>query len=259
MRIVTMIFALAALLGALAIAVAGPGYQAGWWSWGDGLTLIRKVSAPVELGPLGLSPIFTAAVLALLAGAVSFFTGARRLGVFALAAAVAAGALGQVPLKMRADFAANPFIHDITTDFDNPPPIIAGAGADRINPPDYLGDEPAPNSDLTVSQAQQEAFPDIAPRKVNAGLDETAEMVRIIIKDMNMTMIDETLSDEGWLLEATYKSRWFGFVDDFVVRLTPEGSMTRVDVRSKSRVGRSDLGANAKRVRTFFKKLEAAE
>ena len=258
MRILTTLFALAALGCALAIAAAGPGSQMGWWSWGDGLTMVRKVAAPVELGPVSLSPIFTAAALAALTGVISFFMRARALGVFAVLCAAAAGALGQVPLQMRADFEANPFIHDITTDFENPPPILAGASAERINPPDYLGGDPVPNSDKTVREAQAEAFPDIATREVNAGLDETAEIVREIIKNMKMEMIDETLTDEGWLLEATYTSSWFGFVDDFVVRLTPEGSKTRVDVRSKSRVGGSDLGANAKRVRAFFERLEAA-
>ena len=75
---------------------------------------------------------------------------------------------------------------------------------------------------------------------------------------MNMELLSATFVDDKWRIEATYKSRWFGFIDDFVVRLTPEGSMTRVDVRSKSRVGGSDLGANAARVRAFYEKLEAA-
>ena len=86
--------------------------------------------------------------------------------------------------------------------------------------------------------------------------DETAEIVRELLPAMRMTIIDETLTDEGWRIEATYTSTWYGFIDDFVVRLTPEGSMTRVDVRSKSRVGLSDLGANAKRVRAFMEKLD---
>ena len=58
-------------------------------------------------------------------------------------------------------------------------------------------------------------------------------------------------------IEATQKSFWYGFTDDVVVRIvqTPDG--TRVDVRSKSRVGRSDLGQNAKRIRMFLAKLQA--
>ncbi|WP_428409494.1 DUF1499 domain-containing protein [Hyphococcus sp.] len=258
MRIVTLLLALAALGCAAAIALAGPGTQLGWWTWGEGLSLIRKVSAPVELGPVGVPPILAAAVLAGVTGLATLFMSSRGIGLFALVAAAAAAAAMQVPLKMRAAFEANPFIHDVTTDFDNPPPIIAGADEERINPPEYVGDKMVPNSDKTVRQAQAEAFPDLKPKLVNASLDETAELVRIILRDMNMEQLDETLTDDGWLIEAAYTSRWFGFVDDFVVRLTPEGPRTRVDVRSKSRVGGSDLGANAARVRAFFEKLDAA-
>jgi uncharacterized protein (DUF1499 family) len=59
-------------------------------------------------------------------------------------------------------------------------------------------------------------------------------------------------------IEATDTSFFYGFKDDLVVRIaeTPDG--TRVDVRSKSRVGRSDLGQNAKRIRKFFAELDAA-
>ncbi|GJL91785.1 DUF1499 domain-containing protein [Hyphococcus sp.] len=258
MKLLTLLLALAALGCAAAIAVAGPGTQMGWWTYGDGLSHIRTVSAPIEIGPIGLSPIFTLAAAAGLLGLISFFMSARSLGVFAIIAALAAAGAGQVPLKMRADFEANPFIHDITTNFDNPPPIIAGAGADRVNPPGYAGAELVRNSEKTVAQAQAEAFPDITTQKVNAGLDETAEIVRVIIADMGMELLDETLTDDGWLIEAAYTSRWFGFIDDFVVRISPEGSMSLVDVRSKSRVGGSDLGANARRVRAFFEKLHAA-
>jgi uncharacterized protein (DUF1499 family) len=53
-------------------------------------------------------------------------------------------------------------------------------------------------------------------------------------------------------LEATARTRWFGFHDDIVVRVTPEGSGSRLDVRSASRVGRGDVGTNARRVREFL-------
>ncbi|MGH7254552.1 MAG: DUF1499 domain-containing protein, partial [Nitrospirales bacterium] len=49
---------------------------------------------------------------------------------------------------------------------------------------------------------------------------------------------------------------WFGFKDDVVIRITPVGDDTRVDVRSVSRVGRSDVGTNAQRIRTFLKRLQ---
>jgi len=56
---------------------------------------------------------------------------------------------------------------------------------------------------------------------------------------------------EKGTIEATETTFWFGFKDDVVIRIRPEGAGSRVDVRSKSRVGKSDLGANAARIRRF--------
>ena len=58
-------------------------------------------------------------------------------------------------------------------------------------------------------------------------------------------------------IEAVYTSRGFGFKDDFIVRLSSsEDELVRVDVRSKSRVGKSDLGDNAARVREFLGRMK---
>jgi len=56
-------------------------------------------------------------------------------------------------------------------------------------------------------------------------------------------------------IEATDTTRWFGFKDDVVVRLTPWGAGTRVDLRSVSRMGRSDIGTNARRIRQYLNRL----
>jgi uncharacterized protein (DUF1499 family) len=57
-------------------------------------------------------------------------------------------------------------------------------------------------------------------------------------------------------IEATDTTFWFGFKDDVVIRITPALDGSRVDVRSLSRVGRSDVGTNAKRIRAFLEKLK---
>ena len=59
-------------------------------------------------------------------------------------------------------------------------------------------------------------------------------------------------------IEATDQTRWFGFKDDVVIRVTEADGGSRVDIRSKSRIGRNDFGTNAKRVRAYSRKLEAA-
>jgi uncharacterized protein (DUF1499 family) len=58
-------------------------------------------------------------------------------------------------------------------------------------------------------------------------------------------------------IEATATTPWFGFEDDVVVRVRPQGGGSRVDVRSVSRVGRSDVGTNARRIRADLEELSA--
>ena len=57
------------------------------------------------------------------------------------------------------------------------------------------------------------------------------------------------------VIEATATTLWFGFKDDVVIRITPTATGSRVDVRSVSRIGKSDVGANAARIRNYFAKL----
>jgi uncharacterized protein (DUF1499 family) len=67
---------------------------------------------------------------------------------------------------------------------------------------------------------------------------------------MQLTLTDASPMEGR--LEASHTSFWYGFTDDMVVRITETPEGIRVDVRSKSRVGRSDLGQNAKRIRAFL-------
>jgi uncharacterized protein (DUF1499 family) len=61
---------------------------------------------------------------------------------------------------------------------------------------------------------------------------------------------------EAGRIEAVDTTRWFGFKDDIAVRITPAGGGSRIDVRSKSRVGRNDLGTNARRIRAYLQRLQ---
>lgn len=263
-KAITMIVAIAAALGAAAILFAGPGTRLGFWDYSFGLQLIREVSAPkTVMSGVALSPLFTAAGLSLLTAIAGAFSIRGRTTIFAAVAGLAAIAAAAIPLGMRSAFEANPFIHDITTDFEDPPAIVAAAGMTRKNPAEYDGDAAVPQGKggATVAEAQRAAFPDIKPLIVDAGLEEAVEAAKSVVHSMGMEILAEGPADagagSGWRIEAVSTSMWFGFKDDFIVRLTPEGEgKTRVDIRSKSRVGGSDLGANAKRVRSFSVKLQ---
>jgi uncharacterized protein (DUF1499 family) len=73
---------------------------------------------------------------------------------------------------------------------------------------------------------------------------------------MGLEIVDANPSEGR--IEAVDTSLLYGFKDDVVVRIQDAGDSTRVDVRSMSRVGRSDLGMNAKRIRTFMARLRAS-
>ena len=229
------------------MALAGPGTRLGIWDYSTGLDILRTLALP--------------AIVAMIAAGMSFFAAlftARDLAPLTLAATIFVGAMAFVPIKMKSLVEANPFIHDVTTDFENPPSIDAAANLPRKNPPEYLGDNQAPRSNMTVTEAQQAAFPDITTRVVDKSAEEVAQTVRAILKKMNMSTLSDAATDDGWKIEAAYQSMWFGFVDDFIVRIVEEDGGARVDIRSKSRVGGSDLGANAKRVREFLDQFDAA-
>jgi uncharacterized protein (DUF1499 family) len=72
---------------------------------------------------------------------------------------------------------------------------------------------------------------------------------------MKLKVVDANAAEGR--IEATHTSMLYGFTDDVVVRVVADGTGSKVDVRSKSRVGRSDLGQNAKRIRVFLRELQA--
>lgn len=255
MRIIIILICAGALGLAATLAALGPGTRFGLWDYSFALGLMRTIALPLLI----------AAGFAVIALALAAW---RAQGLVALAflSAIAAGAAGYAPIRMRALAEGNPFIHDVTTDFENPPAIAAAADAPRKNPPAYAGADVVRGKGrwggMMTADAQRDAFPEIAPFRAAVGVDAAAAAAREVIADMKMEIIADTgfgaLAGNGRLIEAVATSFWFGFKDDFIVRVTPEGEgRSRIDLRSKSRVGGSDLGANAARVREFLSKIKA--
>ncbi len=140
-----------------------------------------------------------------------------------------------------------PLIHDITTDVDHPPQFVAllAARGDAPNPPEYDGPETAAR--------QQKAYPDLKPLYLNAATTVVFPAARRSAEAMGWQIV-AAVEAEG-RIEAVATTRLFRFKDDVVVRVRSEGEGSRVDVRSKSRVGKSDLGANAKRILLYLDEL----
>lgn len=170
---------------------------------------------------------------------------ARSLG-----AALIVGLLVMVgPALLVARAIRVPAIHDISTDTADPPsfidvvPIRQAALAD--NPPEYPGP--------VVASQQKVAYPDLAPRDLNLPVDLAFAKARAAAQAMGWEIVGEHAAEGR--IEATATTPWFGFKDDIVIRVRQAPGGARIDVRSKSRVGRSDIGANAARIRAFLAKL----
>ena len=79
---------------------------------------------------------------------------------------------------------------------------------------------------------------------------EAIERSRMVLEEMGLNVIN--VSESLGVVEATDTTFWFGFKDDLVVRVRSEADLSIIDVRSVSRVGQTDLGVNAQRIRAFL-------
>lgn len=174
--------------------------------------------------------------------------GDRRRGFVAAFLAIVIGvAGGWVPVTWFLQAQRQPAINDITTDTANPPPLVVTAQLRRgaPNPPGYQQSSAA---------LQRAAFPDIAPVVLPIPPDEAFRRADRAAMSLDWDVVARAPAEGR--LEAIATSEWFGFRDDIVVRVRPQGTGSRVDIRSKSRIGESDLGANAERVRAFIARLK---
>lgn len=228
------VVAVAVSIVAVALLVAaGPGTRMGLWNFRFGFQMLRWA---VYSGAAGA----VVALVALIAG------GRRGLAALALVLGLAAVV---PPVLLQRSARAKPPIHDISTDTDDPPPFVAVAPLrrDASNPTAYGGPE--------IAAQQKKAYPDIVPAVLPVPPAQAFERALQAAKAQGFEIV-AAVPAEG-RIEATDTTRWFGFKDDVVVRVRPEGSGSRVDVRSVSRVGRGDVGANARRIRAFLGALRA--
>jgi uncharacterized protein (DUF1499 family) len=220
-----------AVMAALLLAVAGPGTRFGLWEYGSGFLLMRGA----------LFAGLAAALFALILFVIPK-TRAGNVALLAVALLVGLGA-AWVPWNGYRTARSLPFIHDISTDTVNPPPFVAvlALRANASNPPEYPGED--------VAKQQREGYPDIQPLFLPEPPAEALQKALKTVQDMGLDVV--AVEPEQGRIEATATTFWFGFKDDVVIRVSANGSGSRLDIRSKSRVGRSDVGANAARIRRF--------
>ncbi|HEY5292558.1 MAG TPA: DUF1499 domain-containing protein [Burkholderiales bacterium] len=222
----------------LAELLAGLGYRWDWWHFRAGIQIMRW-SATTDLAAVAMT---------LLAAIFAYKQGARG----ALAASVAGLVLSLVvagpPLYYWRLVDQVPRIHDISTDTDKPPVYVAvlplRKGAE--NPTDYSAE---------VAAQQKKAYPDIAPALLDLPPGQAFARAERAARAMGWEIVAAAPGDLR--IEATDTTLLFGFKDDIVIRIAAAGNGSRVDVRSLSRVGKSDFGVNAKRIRKFMQQLSA--
>ena len=227
----------AAVLAVAMILASGPGTKAGWWDWQTGIFFVRAAFF------VGAATLVAALILLAL-----FVVPRFRVHAWIPLAALVLGLVATLPpLLLLSKAKGVPAIHDITTDTADPPAFVGLAAARRAAPNglDYGG--------AAVAAQQRTAYPDIKPLVVKAPPREVVQRAIDAARGLGW----EVASSDAAVgrVEATETTFWFGFKDDVVIRVRPEGEGSRVDVRSVSRVGHSDLGANAARVRKVLDKL----
>ena len=141
-----------------------------------------------------------------------------------------------------------PEIHDISTDQQDPPQLqqLLSQRPDDANPLDYSPE---------VAAAQAKAYPAVQPLLVAGNVADTLQKAAQVAGQLGWRVVSSDTA--SGVLEATEESFWFGFIDDIVVRIRAEKDGSRVDVRSVSRVGRSDIGMNARRIEKFLLQMQA--
>jgi uncharacterized protein (DUF1499 family) len=225
-----------AALGWVLLLLAGPAYRVGL-PLETAFSILRWGA---YLGVLGVG-----------LGLVAAFVARRRMQRWPMGLAVLATVLGVIavviPYSWQRRARSAPPIHDITTDLDNPPAFEAIVPL-RAEAPNTLDRPPM------LAGQQREGYPDIAPVTISLPPDRAFNRSLDVAQRMGWEIV---AADQGsGRIEATDTTRWFGFKDDIVVRVTPWGSGARVDLRSVSRVGRSDVGTNAGRIREFLEALQ---
>jgi uncharacterized protein (DUF1499 family) len=173
-------------------------------------------------------------------------TGRAGRGLAWSAAALGIAVLGGIGIAAGSSTGLPP-INDITTDPGDPPQFAAllHEGPNRGRDMSYPGE--------SFASQQRAAYPDLAPIAVVGPPHEAFAAVKSAIESFGWKIV--AADPAAGTIEATDTSRIFRFVDDIAVRIRPEANGARVDVRSKSREGKGDLGVNAARIRRLREAL----
>ena len=239
----------AAALSALALAaVSGLGHRWGWWTFGAGFAVL-KWGTYLAIAALVLS-VIGAVVNRPGRGQTGTDTrprGIRQGFVWTLLGIVVSAGTIAVPVYWMYRAQHVPRIHDISTDTVDPPRFeaILPLRRDAPNPAEYGG--------MAIATQQQAAYPDIRSLLIERPPGEVFDLALAKVRAHGWQVVDARRAQGR--IEATDTTFWFGFKDDVVIRIRAVAGGSRLDVRSVSRVGVSDVGTNASRIRCFLREI----
>ena len=232
MKILVLLMSLAAFL---LVTLPGPLYRSGLVELGTAFAGFKYAVIT------GVAALILLIVQMLFKRQTVTFTSAAVAIVFSLIAIL-------IPLRMMSTANSVPAIHDISTDIMTPPEFVAIAPlrADAPNPTNYAG--------LETAKKQREAYPELQTLQYSQPKSELVAAVEQAANNLGWQLVNTNAS--AGVIEATDSTMWFGFKDDIVVRVLDQGGERLVDIRSKSRMGKSDLGKNAERISGFIEELD---
>ncbi|WP_426414631.1 DUF1499 domain-containing protein [Aestuariirhabdus sp. LZHN29] len=228
----------AILLALVLFPVSVAGFRAGVWEFGTAFLLLQANVI------LTLITLLLGIVLALAARRQRERSLVSRGSWVVLISVVVLALYAVQVYKAR----SHPFIHDLSTDTRNPPQFeaVVSLRTPQDHVTDYEGD--------SIAALQQTAYPDLQPLITPVDPEQAYIRLKAMIKARGWELVAD--EPQRGRLEAVVTSLLFGFKDDLVIRIRPYGEGARVDMRSASRIGRSDLGANAARLRALRQGFE---
>ena len=223
------------------------------------IAIVVVRSGALEIAP-ALSTLGGALALAMLAILLAFGAAVSiwKDGVGGIGEAVTGLLIGLVliayPLYVGVKAYKLPAIYDITTDPIDPPRFDAIA---RLRPRDA---NPVTYAGLYTAEQQRTAYSDIEPDMTSVSPQEAYDAAMKVITKRKWHVVDarppQGTAPRDGLIEAIARTPILGFRDDVAVRVRATHEGARIDVRSASRYGRHDLGANAARVRALIEDID---
>jgi len=162
-----------------------------------------------------------------------------------------AALLAAMVFILTASSGGGPMTNDFTTDLRDPPvfehatTLSANAGRDMAYDPNFAAEQQKCCSDLTSMELSMPA-------------GKAFELALKVAREMPSWNVVWNDPSSG-RIEAVAVTRVFGFEDDVAIRVRGDGGRSRLDMRSKSRDGRGDIGANAERIRAYLAAVEGAQ